>query len=290
MSVILDDDFTSYAVGTGLPFGPWSGGGTVQGFGANPSINRSVSIGTMNTFFVEMDKGLLSFGFGFGSTTVPLNGIILELINGDGGPASTNFLLGLGLDPDLGLSLFSQNGMLHDDVADCPANSILTAGYSLPPAAFHFIQIEFAFEIGDDNIVKVGAAVAVDGNVYLNASGSTGIDYHHLFIPGNVVNGMQFSNPIFSSLCVIANVTLDNDPTSGIPHPTIPNKNIVCLISQIPIEYGYKPTVPAKGRLSQLVLEYGATPINRARVSQIVLEIIGKNIPQAPGGWEAKES
>ena len=295
MSQILDDNFDSYTLGITAPFGPWTGTGLIIQPGTPPSAappGKACAVGQVFAPVTTVASGVLSWSMAMGDTN--LNGVPVAFLQNSDFIHSPFSLLKVTLDSDYSMSLLTDAGFFMDLDTGKAANSLLVKGVSIQYDEWHFFQLKFVFStmvVLGVNVIYVTATFFIDGIQVTHAYGSTG----HFWGTGGVwtgganINQISFENPTISAPygSNIDNVTLDDDISTGYPHPAVPPlPNARVSQAVVEVEYLQNPFA----RVSQAAVEVGYLQLPFSRISQIVVEVIGQPVSGVGQGWLVKES
>ncbi len=273
MALLFDDDFESYAVGSGLPFGPWSGtGGTIRNFG--DASNQCLG-GFFDIWLFTLPQKGFTLTFSYLTPDAPQSpGILCRLSNQDPSGPSGRDIFDLLIEQDNSLTC-TANGLDLKTAGGSgpPLNSNILAGVSLSPSVWYFISLIFDLETDVlTNHLVVNLTMYIDGSVIGSGSVDTGINVTTLFTGDGKINKWEFfSTTIRGSY--IDNITAQDSASSDVfPHPSA-DLSRHANVSQAAIEWLKLPS-DSSARTSQAAMEWLKLPIPDMRLSQAVIEII----------------
>ncbi len=285
MPALLDDDFSSYAIGAGLPLGSWHGSGNVVNFGDVPG-NRSIQLGDMYAYTALTPSPVVYWTSLIPADGGAVQGSVLELWSGN--PITglgAVFLGSLNIELNNTLSLITTSGRyMVDPISGLYANSGIQTANALYPGNYQFFRMFTMLTVNTLGTIEIGVNCFVENEQWLSGSADTGINpagspvgcAANLF----VLKGMSLRGGYLGNVTIWDNTTGD---APQYPHPSFPPTVVNALASELVIETVVRPT-DAKARASEMVLELLSRPTDaKARVSQMVIELIyGAAVPPPP--------
>lgn len=259
----LDDDFQSYPIGTGLPFGAWTGNGSVQIVAGGPDgTDRNLQVGLGVAEYV---RGYLSSFSQFTALRLvgplPFSGSSFSFANGPNGTGHTFTLMRIKIETDSTLSCYCDiNGQLLGNSGD----------FTVPFNTWNFIQTNVVFS--DVLNVSVGvlcinivAHIAVNGVEVLSFNVLTDVPVGQLANGTSEVNQFELTGGNFDAY------TLDTvQPIVTYPHPGTPS----AIVNQGAIEIELLPD-SADVHVNQGVIELNQLPDSaNVLIHQGVIELL----------------
>jgi hypothetical protein len=270
---IYDDDFESYALGAGIPFGSWTGSGFTniiraggpQGTGQYFDF-WGQALFTNGTYYSSFTIWL---GFRFTESTLFHSVALIDCQNGLGGANFTPSLVTVVNEADSTISVYANNQLVGN------------SGNPIEFDAWHFLQLNVTLSgivvLGVSN-VDVAVKLAVDGHKIIDTHLTTSISV------ASLQNGIASCNRFFLlGPAAFDNFTLDVlAAMPSYPHPGTP----LARVTQGALELGQLPD-SAQVLVTQGTIELGQLP-NSAQVlvTQGVIELILATKPR----WYISES